>query len=234
MEMSRTETGSGLVLGGGVAQPAKLSTAASHANPDNRRRMGFFVVILAASLSDSGGLRMTPIRSIAFAALLACLSVLSTQAGRPVAQSDPVTARCEVWDSELAFAKSIATHDAAAFAALVHPQAAFGVSRKPTLGREAIVREWQGLIDGSALKLEWYPDVVTLGGDGRIAYSSGPALYQDPHTGAYRHGRFGSVWQRDEDGTWRVVFDDGLKPEPASDAQVQAFRAGQGAGCRAM
>lgn len=62
-----------------------------------------------------------------------------------------------------------------------------------------MTREWQGVIDGSALKLEWYPTVVTLGGDGRTAYSSGPALYQDPKTGAYRHGHYGSVRQREAD-----------------------------------
>lgn len=149
--------------------------------------------------------------------------------GDPAAQAS----RCQVWQRELDFARSVASNDRAAFAALVHPRAAFGVSRKPTLGREAIVAEWQGIIDGSALKLEWYPDVVTVGGDGDTAYSSGPALYQDPATGAYRHGRFGSVWQRDTDGAWRVIFDDGLKPQPADAAAVQAFHNGRRGDCPA-
>ena len=142
-------------------------------------------------------------------------------------------AECAVWQRELSFARSVTEHDAAAFAEHLHPEAAFGVSGKPTRGRETITREWAGLIDGSALVLRWYPEVVTLGGDGRTAYSSGPALYEDPKTGALRLGRFGSVWQRGDDGIWRVLFDDGIPPQPADAAAVRRFHEGAGASCPA-
>ena len=148
------------------------------------------------------------------------------QAATPQAQSSP---RCQVWQRELDFARSVAEHDPVAFAEHLHPQAAFGVGRKPTVGRAQVTAEWQGIIDGSAVRLEWYPDVVTVGGDGRTAYSSGPTLYVDPKTGAAKRGRFGSVWQRDEDGAWRVIFDDGSRPEPADAAAMRAFQHGRGA-----
>ena len=99
--------------------------------------------------------------------------------------------------------------------------AAFGVSRTPTRGRDAITREWMPLIQGTTLKLSWYPAVVTLGGDGRTAYSSGPALYEDPKTGESRIGRFGSVWHRGDDGVWRVLFDDGVSPQKADAAAIR-------------
>lgn len=168
---------------------------------------------------------MTDLRRIALAGMALFLSAAA------LAAED--SARCQVWQRELGFAKSVADHDPAAFAGFIHRDAAFGVGRKPTIGREAIVREWQGIVDGSALKLEWYPDTVTVGGDGDIAYSSGPGLFQDPKTGAYRHSRFGSVWQRDSDGQWRVVFDDGTTPLPADAAAVRAFREGSGKACPA-
>lgn len=145
----------------------------------------------------------------------------------------PQQAECAVWQRELSFARSVADHDAAAFAEHLHPQAVFGVSGKPTRGREAITREWAGLIAGTALLLRWYPAIVTLGGDGRTAYSSGPALYEDPKTGAARLGRFGSVWQRGDDGIWRVLFDDGITPQPADAAAVQRFHDGHRATCPA-
>ena len=168
---------------------------------------------------------MTQLRRIALAAGLFLLSSAA------LAADD--SARCQVWQRELGFAKSVADRDPVAFAGFIHRDAAFGVGRTPTVGREAIVQEWQGIIDGSALKLEWYPDTVTVGGDGDIAYSSGPGLFQDPKTGAYRRSRFGSVWQRDSDGQWRVVFDDGTVPLPADAAAVQAFRDGSGKACLA-
>mgnify|MGYP001389523905 CR=1 FL=1 len=167
---------------------------------------------------------MTHFRRIAVVVLLAPLAGIHAgeAAGSP---------RCEVWQRETSFAQSVADHDGAAFAEHLHPQAAFGVGRKPTVGRDAIVREWQGIIDGSALLLEWYPDLVTVGGDGKTAYSSGPSLYVDPKTGVARRGRFGSVWQRGDDGAWRVIFDDGIRPEPVDAAAVQAFREGRALAC---
>lgn len=171
---------------------------------------------------------MTSLPRIACIVALALCS--STASGAEVASS-PDSPRCQVWQRELGFARSVADHDPVAFAGFLAANAAFGVSREPILGREAVVKAWQGIIDGSALKLEWYPAVVTIGGDGRTAYSSGPALYQDPKTGAYRHGRYGSVWQREQDGEWRLVFDDGIRPEPADAVAVKAFREGRGREC---
>lgn len=172
---------------------------------------------------------MTQAIRLSFVLLLACVfapvHATATEATRQ--------AECAVWQRELSFARALAEHDARAFAEHLHPDAAFGVSGKPTRGREAITREWAGLIDGSALILRWYPAVVTLGGDGRTAYSSGPALYEDPKTGSTRLGWFGSVWQRGDEGVWRVLFDDGIPPQPADAAAVQRFHEGYRATCPA-
>jgi len=135
--------------------------------------------------------------------------------------------RCAVWARELGFAQSVADHDAQAFAEFVHADAVFGVSGQPTRGRDAIAAQWAGLIAGTRLELRWYPDVVSIGGDGRTAYSSGPALYRSVKDGSYRKGRFGSVWQLDRDGQWRVIFDDGIEPVATDAAGVQAFEAGR-------
>ena len=167
---------------------------------------------------------MTQLSRTACSVALALCSIAASSAEVPMPPDSP---RCQVWQRELGFAKAVADHDPVAFAGFLAANTAFGVSREPTIGRDAVTREWQGIIDGSALKLEWYPAVVTVGGDGRTAYSSGPALYQDPGTGAYRHGRYGSVWQREADGEWRLIFDDGIRPEPADAAAVQAFREGR-------
>ena len=142
-------------------------------------------------------------------------------------------AECQVWQREFSFARSVADHDAVAFAQHLHPEAAFGVSRTPTRGRDAITREWMPLIQGTTLKLSWYPAVVTLGGDGRTAYSSGPALYEDPKTGESRIGRFDSVWHRGDDGVWRVLFDDGVSPQKADAAAIQRFHEGRREQCPA-
>lgn len=170
---------------------------------------------------------MTGLHGIVVAGLCAPLFVAS--AAWAQASADKGDPRCEVWKRELGFARSVADHDAGAFAEHVDASAVFGVGGpRRTRGREAIVAEWKGIIDGSALELRWYPDQVSLAPDGRTAHSSGPALYRDPKDGGVRLGRFGSVWQRGGDGAWRVVFDGGVQPpRPADAAAVQAFEAGR-------
>lgn len=170
--------------------------------------------------------------AIPTAVLLAALWLASTDA-RAIPPPTPAdTARCEVWARELSFARSVADHDAEAFAAHLHPFAVFGVTRpNPQRGQREILEAWAGSIEGRQTRLWWYPEHVHAGGDASIVASSGPALYQDVATGQYRLARFNSVWQRGEDGVWRVVFDDGLAPRPAEAGQVEAFHAGRVTGC---
>ena len=145
---------------------------------------------------------------------------------------------CAVWQRELSFARSVAAHDAAAFAGHVGENAAFGASTpEPIRGREAIVKRWTGLIEGKRVVLRWYPTRVTMApGVADTAWSSGPSLFEvlDPEAkDHYLLGAFHSVWHKDADGVWRVLFDDGVEPRPASAIDVTAFESGR-ADCQVL
>ncbi|NUS38341.1 MAG: DUF4440 domain-containing protein [Lysobacter sp.] len=144
-------------------------------------------------------------------------------------------AECAVWAREMSFARSVAEHDAKAFADHVAEGAAFGASEpQPTRGRDAIVRQWAGILEGQRVRLAWYPTRTTMGGVGDIAWSSGPALTEVLVPGAKQRfllGNFRSVWHRDADGVWRVLFDDGMPPRQATEAEAAAFRAARPAQC---
>ena len=181
---------------------------------------------------------MDMLRSLALLALLVPLAAVAdapTGATPTLPQARMSAAECEVWGRELSFAKSVADHDAAAFAEHVDPAAAFAAeSAMPLRGRAAITEQWDGIIQGKRVLLSWYPTRTTIAGARDVAISSGPALFEDPHPGAnprYQLGGFHSVWHRADDGTWRVLFDDGQAPVPATEAQVAAFRAGRQARC---
>ena len=131
----------------------------------------------------------------------------------------PPSDACVVWARESGFAQSVADHDAAAFAAYLHPDAVF-VDGSATRGAEAIAAEWAGLVEGNGVLLRWYPDAVDVGANGAIALSRGPYWMENPAAPPekrYRRGRFISTWLRGDDGEWRVVFDGG-----AGDAPVPA------------
>jgi len=154
-----------------------------------------------------------------------------------MAAPPPLTAEeCAVWQRELSFAHSVASHDATAFAGHVHENAAFSASQpQPTRGREAIVKRWTGLIEGKRVVLRWYPTRVTMApGVADTAWSSGPSLVEvlDPEAkDRYLLGAFHSVWHKDADGVWRVLFDDGVEPRPVGAIEVADFESG-GADCR--
>lgn len=172
-----------------------------------------------------------------FARVIACLLVspAALAAQSPPADVPQLSAEeCAVWQRELSFARSVAEHDVAAFAEHVGEHAAFGSGLpEPIRGRDAILQRWTALIEGKQVRLRWYPTRVTIGGVSGVAWSSGPALFEhlDPQAEhRFRTGRFHSVWHKDADGVWRVLFDDGTPPRPASAEEVAAFNLG-GAHC---
>ncbi len=66
-------------------------------------------------------------------------------------------------------------------------------------------------IEGKSIVLRWRPGIVNIGGDPRVAFSRGPYILQTAKDGhiAVSVGFYQTVWVRDADNTWRVLFDGG-------------------------
>jgi len=111
----------------------------------------------------------------------------------------------EVRAREIAFAKTMADRDLDAFLTFVSPEAIFFNGNEPLRGREAIAQGWAPFFEGTAAPFSWHPDVIEVLDSGRLALSSGPVRGVDGE----EVGRFNSIWRKDADGQWRVVFDKG-------------------------
>jgi ketosteroid isomerase-like protein len=60
--------------------------------------------------------------------------------------------------------------------------------------------------------LSWYPDFAGVSGAGDLGYSSGPYQYRTAADQApVGFGYFISIWRRQADGEWKVVFDAGVR-----------------------
>jgi hypothetical protein len=68
--------------------------------------------------------------------------------------------------------------------------------------------DWQPLFEGEKAPFSWAPEQVEVLASGMLAISSGPV--RDPN--GERIGTFNSIWRRDHDGHWRVIFDKGCPP----------------------
>jgi ketosteroid isomerase-like protein len=106
---------------------------------------------------------------------------------------------------ETAFAKTMAERDLEAFASFIASEAVFSSGEEPLRGRDAIVAAWARFFAGPEAPFSWQPDLVRVLGSGTMAFSSGPV--RDPS--GKEIGRFNSIWRKEADGQWRVMFDKG-------------------------
>ena len=105
---------------------------------------------------------------------------------------------------EQAFAQTMANRDHAAFASFVSQEAVF-VGARPLRGRQQIADGWKRFFEAPRAPFAWKPDTVEVLESGTLALTSGPVT--DPE--GKPAGTFNSIWRREDDGTWRVVFDKG-------------------------
>ncbi|HWK52161.1 MAG TPA: nuclear transport factor 2 family protein [Steroidobacter sp.] len=134
-------------------------------------------------------------------ASLTCLVALAACTSATAA--DRTTLSKEVRDSEQAFAATMVARDHAAFTRHLAEDAVFFDGEKAIRGKAAIAAAWKAYYEKPNPPFSWTPENVEVLDTGELAYSSGPVF--DPS--GKRVGTFNSVWRRESDGTWRVVFD---------------------------
>ena len=116
--------------------------------------------------------------------------------------------RAEVFAAERAFARSMAERDFAAFGRYVAEDSVFFSGTTPLRGRAAVLAAWQPFFAGPDAPFSWEPDQVEVLESGELALSTG--LVQNPE--GVVTARFNSIWQRQPDGRWLVIFDKGGSP----------------------
>jgi ketosteroid isomerase-like protein len=129
-------------------------------------------------------------------------------AGAAAAQNLVETRRAEVFAAERAFARSMADRDFAAFGRHVAADSVFFSGSSTLRGREAVLAAWKPFFDGPTAPFSWEPEQVEVLESGELALSTG--LVQNPE--GVVTARFNSIWQRQSDGRWLVVFDKGGPP----------------------
>jgi CubicO group peptidase (beta-lactamase class C family)/ketosteroid isomerase-like protein len=121
-------------------------------------------------------------------------------------------ARSQVESAERAFAATMAKRDFAAFGRFVADDAIFFAGDKPLRGKAAIADAWSRFYEEPEPPFSWAPERVEVLDSGTLALSSGPV--KDPQGQVV--ATFNSIWRRDEDGAWRVVFDKGCDACPCA------------------
>jgi len=111
----------------------------------------------------------------------------------------------QVRQTEIAFAKSMADRDPAAFESFLAPDTVFMSGGRATRGAKQVVERWKAFFNGPQAPFSWMPEFVEVLDSGTLAMSSGPV--RDP--AGKRTGTFNSVWRREPGGQWKIVLDNG-------------------------
>jgi ketosteroid isomerase-like protein len=111
----------------------------------------------------------------------------------------------EVREVEQAFAQTMADRDHAAFASFLSEEAVFFGGGGAIRGSAAVEAAWAPFFEGPDAPFSWEPETVEVLETGDLAFSSGPVMDPQGNVTAI----FNSIWRREADGVWRVVFDKG-------------------------
>ena len=133
------------------------------------------------------------------------LPAAGCSAWRPQAQGVEVAQ--QVREAETAFAATMAARDLQAFGRHIADDAVFINGGQPLRGKPDILAYWARFFTGAVAPFSWKPEIVEVAAGGLLGYTEGPVTSAAGRSAA----RFYSTWQRQADGSWRVVFDNGYK-----------------------
>lgn len=110
----------------------------------------------------------------------------------------------EVRQAEIGFAKAFADRDKAKFFSYVADDAVFLSALGTLRGKAEVIERWSRFFDGVPVApFSWGPERVELTSHGTIGFSMGPIYGSNGKHGGY----YSSIWQKQKDGTWKVIVD---------------------------
>ena len=139
------------------------------------------------------------------ALLLALLAGPAT--GSSAATLDNSELKEQVRKTEAAFARTMADRDHAGFTSFLADETVF-LGRTVQRGKAAVAAAWKPFYEGAKAPFSWAPERVEVLDSGTLGMTSGPVYDEN----GKRTGTFNSVWRREKDGQWRIVFDIGCPP----------------------
>ena len=126
---------------------------------------------------------------------------------------------------EIAFSQSVENRDKAAFTALLDADTRF-ISQEVLHGPEAVAAAWSGFFAADGPLLVWRPFVVEVAASGDLALSRGPYRLRSKNPQGEpveSWGIYNSVWRKNADGQWKILFDAGNPGEQQLTEEMKAL-----------
>ncbi len=108
----------------------------------------------------------------------------------------------DVRHAEESFAKAFTDQNSAKFFSFVADDATFFGGGRTLNGKAAIVAAWSQYFKGAA-PFSWTPERAAVDASGTLGMTTGPVY--DAKSNHFAD--FTSVWQKQADGSWKIIFD---------------------------
>ena len=119
----------------------------------------------------------------------------------------------QIIKSDAAFAQSVAEKDRTKFLSFIADVTTFnGGAANELHGRDAVMKAWGDFFAPDGPTLSWTPTKGEVIGAGDVGYTMGRSvLRQKDASGKVteRLGQYLTIWRKQLDGSWKVVFDTG-------------------------
>ena len=145
-------------------------------------------------------------------AIGAVIILASTSAGAQT-PGNLKAAADQILKSDAAFARSVAEKNREAFLSFIAEVTTFnGGTANELHGRDAVMKAWADFFAPDGPTLSWTPLNGEVVGAGDVGYTTGRSVYRQKGADrkvTERHGQYITVWRKQPDGSWKVVFDTG-------------------------
>lgn len=135
--------------------------------------------------------------------------------------SGEVDAREAIRKADLAFSKATGERRLDGFREFIAEDVAAIRPNQPIVrGKKAFVESWAHNVEDPARTLAWKPLLVEVSKSGDLGYSIGSyEMTKKDSSGSQvvGTGKYMTVWRKQKDGSWKVVFDSGVadqQPQP--------------------
>ena len=124
---------------------------------------------------------------------------------------DPAVVRAAIRDADVAFAKATAERGAEGWASFFADSGVMVVPGQNVVGRAAIRELMAPELGDTTHALIWHPTSVQASPDGNLGYSIGrwERTARRGEGAVARRGSYVTIWEKQKDGTWKVVLDAG-------------------------
>jgi ketosteroid isomerase-like protein len=151
---------------------------------------------------------------ILLALAVVALFVAGSVGGR--AQSVDQKEAAAIMKADTDFNQAVADRDLKRFLSFVGDPATFnGGTPDEVHGRDAVAKDWAPYFQANGPRLTWKPTKAEILGHGDLGYTVGSWERRAPPAGgqapapAVTRGNYLTVWKKQADGAWRIVFDTG-------------------------